>query len=124
MTSPRCSHETGLCDVPSTSQPKKKLVSELTADALEQGMEKRWARIVARTWDDEEFRQRLLANPGAVLREAGFDLPDDLEVEVVDRVPDEHSEGVTCVQLPGCPEADDIIEQGLSAPADDNSNES
>jgi nitrile hydratase len=99
-------------------------VKELTADATGREMEKGWARIVARTWDDEEFRQRLLANPRAVLREAGFDLPDDLEVEVVDRVPDEHLEGVTCVQLPGRPEGDDIIEHGLSAPADDNSNES
>jgi len=91
-------------------------VNELTADApgLRAEQEKRWARIVARTWDDEEFRQRLLANPRAVLREAGFDLPDDVEVEVVDRVPAEQSEGVTCVQLPGLPEADDIFEHDLS----------
>jgi hypothetical protein len=91
-------------------------MNELTADAPELGaeQEKRWARIVARTWDDEEFRQRLLANPGAVLREVGFDLPDDVEIEVVDRAPDEPSEGVTCVELPGLPEADDILEHDLA----------
>lgn len=101
-------------------------MNKLTGEAAGVGaeQEKRWARIVARSWDDEEFRQRLLANPGAVLREAGFDLPDDVEVEVVDRVPDEPSEGVTCVELPGYPEADDILEHDLSPPADDNNKES
>ena len=101
-------------------------MNELTADAPGLGaeQERHWARIVARTWDDEEFRQRLLANPGAVLREEGFELPDDIEVEVVDRAPDESSEGVTCVELPGYPEADDILENDLSATVDDNTNAS
>jgi len=88
------------------------------AQELEPDQERRWAQVVARAWDDQDFRQRLLAHPVDVLREAGFDLPDDAEVQVVDREPDENSEGVTCLRLPARPAADDLIEDDLSLPED------
>lgn len=34
-----------------------------------------WAKIVARSWADAEFRSRLIAEPAAVLREHGVDVP-------------------------------------------------
>ena len=92
--------------------------SKATRHGLEPEQEKRWAKIVARAWDDDEFRQRLLAQPGVVLREAGFDLPEDVEVEIVNQAPEEISEGVTCVELPGRPPADDLVEHDLSSPED------
>jgi len=40
------------------------------------------AKIVAQTWADENFRQRFLAEPAAVLREAGIALEDSIKVVV------------------------------------------
>ena len=40
------------------------------------------AKIVAQTWADENFRQRFLAEPAAVLREAGIALEDSVKVVV------------------------------------------
>jgi len=85
-------------------------------DAAEQ--ERRWAQIVARAWDDEPFRQRLLAQPREVLREEGFDITDDAEVELVDGEPERMPEGVTCLRLPPRPAAEDLIEDQLSLPQD------
>ncbi len=80
---------------------------------LELEQERRWAQVVARAWDDEDFRRRLLAQPADVLREAGFDVPHDAEVHIVDREPEAASEGVTCLRLPARPDADDLIEEAL-----------
>jgi hypothetical protein len=40
------------------------------------------AKVVAQTWADESFRQRFLAEPAAVLREAGMALEDSVKVVV------------------------------------------
>jgi hypothetical protein len=37
---------------------------------------KKYAQLVARTWLDEEFKQRLIDNPEDVLKEQGFDVPE------------------------------------------------
>src|SRR6476659_7005937 len=42
-----------------------------------------WSRIVARAWCDEEFMQRLLWDPRAVLAEYDLEGPPGMEVEVV-----------------------------------------
>jgi nitrile hydratase alpha subunit len=86
------------------------------AHELEPEQERRWAQVVARAWDDEEFRRRLLAQPREVLREEGFDVPDDAEVELVDGEPERLPEGVTCLRLPPRPATDDLIEDQLSLP--------
>jgi hypothetical protein len=41
-----------------------------------------WAQVVARAWADEAFEARLIANPTAVLREAGLDVPEETDVQV------------------------------------------
>src|SRR5437899_455405 len=43
-----------------------------------------WSQIVARAWQDAAFKQRLLADPAAVLREHGLHVPPDIEVKVVE----------------------------------------
>ncbi|MEE3327970.1 MAG: nitrile hydratase subunit alpha [Myxococcota bacterium] len=40
------------------------------------------AESVARSWREEDFRQKLTSDPKGVLKEAGMDIPDDHEVEV------------------------------------------
>ena len=99
-------------------------MNKFAADAqgLEPEQEKHWARIVARAWDDEEFRQRLLTEPAKTLREAGFEVPDDVVIEIVDQAPQKLADGDTCVRLPGRPLSEDWIEDDLSSP-DSASNE-
>ena len=84
--------------------------------AGEPEQERRWAQMVARAWDDDQFRQRLLAQPREVLREEGFDVPDEAEVELVDREPEKIPDGVTCLRLPPRPAEEDLIEDSLSLP--------
>src|SRR4051794_39655531 len=42
-----------------------------------------WSQIVAKSWCDEEFMQRLLAEPRAVLAEHDLDVPSYMDVEVI-----------------------------------------
>jgi Nitrile hydratase, alpha chain len=49
--------------------------------------ERLWGQVVARAWSDEDFKRRLLADPRAVLAEHGIDVPDDVEVRVVEDTP-------------------------------------
>lgn len=40
------------------------------------------SRLVARAWLDDEFRQRFISDPAAVLAENGLTLPSDVQVRV------------------------------------------
>ena len=42
-----------------------------------------WSQIVARAWCDQDFMERLLSDPRAVLAEHDLEVPPDTEVEVV-----------------------------------------
>ncbi|WP_246096627.1 NHLP leader peptide family RiPP precursor [Paenibacillus sinopodophylli] len=42
-------------------------------------------QIIQKAWEDAEFKKQLIANPKAAVKEAfGVDLPDAIEVEVVE----------------------------------------
>ncbi len=43
-----------------------------------------YGRIVAKTWQDEGFKQRLLADPKAALQAEGLTFPEGAEVHVVE----------------------------------------
>jgi hypothetical protein len=45
---------------------------------------KEWGRIVARAWADDQFKDRLLAEPAAVMREHGLEVPTGTQVKVVE----------------------------------------
>ena len=77
---------------------------------------KQWARVVARAWDDDGFRQRLLAEPEAVLREAGIALPPGVPVRVVEDDAAANADPGACLRLPAKPLADDLIEDDLGLP--------
>ena len=49
-----------------------------------QGHEKEWAKIVAQSWADEEFKAKLLSNPRAVLKAAGIDVPEDIKLNITE----------------------------------------
>jgi Nitrile hydratase, alpha chain len=40
-------------------------------------------KIVAKSWNDEAFKQRLLADPAGVLKEEGFELPKGVTIKAV-----------------------------------------
>ena len=44
-------------------------------------------KVIAQAWRDDEFKQRLLASPVKVLREAGLDLPKGWRIRVVQDTP-------------------------------------
>ncbi|WP_171469839.1 NHLP leader peptide family RiPP precursor [Frigoriglobus tundricola] len=73
-----------------------------------------WSQIVATAWADEEFKARLLADPRAVLAEHGIDVPEGIELAVV-----EDTETVHHIVLPPSP-AGDLADEELvgSAGAD------
>lgn len=44
--------------------------------------QKAWAKIVAKAWTDEEFRQKLLKNPEKVLKDMGIAIPSGIKLEL------------------------------------------
>jgi hypothetical protein len=50
--------------------------------------ERNYGEIVKRAWLDEAFRERLKANPRAVLRESGVEVPDRIEIRVIQNTPE------------------------------------
>ncbi|WP_156921495.1 NHLP leader peptide family RiPP precursor [Desulfovibrio inopinatus] len=46
--------------------------------------QKQWARIVAKAWADDDFKQRLLTDPAAVLTDEGASFPAGATVRVVE----------------------------------------
>lgn len=57
-----------------------------------------WARVVAQAWADDSYKARLLADPAAVLREEGLQVPVGKTVRVV-----ENSDASTYLVLPALP---------------------
>ncbi|MDQ1256680.1 MAG: hypothetical protein QG656_1279 [Candidatus Hydrogenedentes bacterium] len=48
---------------------------------------KKWSRIVAKAWADEDYKARLLADPAAVLAEEGVAIPEGVALTVVENTP-------------------------------------
>ena len=67
---------------------------------------KQWAKIVAKAWADEDFKQRLIDEPGSVLVEEGMEVPEGVELRVV-----EATEKQSWLVLPPKPE-EGTIEEG------------
>jgi hypothetical protein len=68
-----------------------------------------YAKIVAHAWKDARFKEKLLKNPKAALKEMGMDVPENIEVRVVE----EKANSVTFL-LPKAPaEARELSERDL-----------
>jgi len=46
--------------------------------------QKKWAKIVAKVWADEDYKRRLLDDPASVLKAEGVDMPEGLEIKIVE----------------------------------------
>src|SRR5262249_8016021 len=71
-----------------------------------------WSQIVAKAWADASFKQRLLSDPHAVLKEHGIEVPGGLQVRVM-----ENTDSVRHVILPTKHSTDELSEDALSAVA-------
>jgi hypothetical protein len=73
-----------------------------------------WSQIVARAWCDEDFMQRLLSDPRAVLAEHDLEGPPGTGVEVVlgDEVKVDDTDTVRRFTLPASP-PDELTEEDL-----------
>ena len=54
-----------------------------------QESQKVWMKVVAKAWSDQAFKERLQAEPRAVLKEFGIVVPEDLTVKVLEDTPKE-----------------------------------
>ena len=45
---------------------------------------KQYGQLIAKAWTDEDFKARLKADPKAALKEVGMDVPEGVEIEVVE----------------------------------------
>jgi hypothetical protein len=43
-----------------------------------------YAQIVSKAWTDPAFKQEFISNPNKVLRDAGFDIDDNVQLSVID----------------------------------------
>jgi hypothetical protein len=46
--------------------------------------EKAWMKVVAKSWSDQAFKARLLADPAAVLKEHGIAIPERMTIQVLE----------------------------------------
>ena len=67
--------------------------------------QKQWAKIVAKAWADEDYKQRLMDDPAAILTEEGMTLSEGVEIKVV-----EATEKQAWIVLPPKPEGEKIEE--------------
>ena len=74
-----------------------------------------WGQIVGRAWADNDFSQRLRADPGGVLKEYDLTPPAGVRLAVLedrDRAPDD-TDDVMHLMLPGKPSATELSEDEL-----------
>ena len=68
------------------------------------------AQLFAACWKDEALKARLMADPKAVLKEHGLDVPDGIDVKVV-----ENADDCVHITLPAPPAGDmDLSDDELS----------
>lgn len=46
--------------------------------------QKVWAKIVAKAWADEDYKQRLLVDPAAVLKAEGIEVPEGVSFKCLE----------------------------------------
>jgi hypothetical protein len=73
----------------------------------EEKQENTFGKVVAKAWQDEGFKQKLLSTPGEVLTENGLDVPGGQEVRVV-----ENTDKVVYFVLPPKPKVELSEEKG------------
>ncbi len=76
--------------------------------AEQRTQDRTWSQIVARAWADGTFKDRLMSDPAAVLREHGVELASGVQPKVIENTP-----RVQHFVLPASP-AGELSEEELS----------
>ncbi len=63
-------------------------------------------QLIARAWEDDDFRAALLDDPQAAIAQAGLELPEGVALEVVEETPDVHV--LVLPSKPGLDRMDDV----------------
>ena len=72
-------------------------------------LQKAYGKIVVKAWGDEEFKEKLLADPAAVFKDNGIDIPQGVEVKMVEAA----TEKVVHFVLPPPPTEAELSEEDL-----------
>lgn len=67
-----------------------------------------WGQIVAKAWQDDKFKNRLLAEPAAVFQEFGVEVPAGVQLRVV-----ENTDQVVHLTLPAEPREGELSDDDL-----------
>jgi len=67
-----------------------------------------WGQIVAKAWQDDSFKRRLLSNPALVLTEYGLELPAHVQVRVV-----ENTDRLVHLTIPASPRGGELRDDDL-----------
>lgn len=67
-----------------------------------------YSRLVTKAWTDPDFKTRLLADPKAVMAEAGLEVPEGIRLNIVEDTSD-----VINLVLPTSPAGEALSEQDL-----------
>ena len=59
----------------------------MAQDPRQQERARQWGQSVARAWTDAAYKQRLLADPQAVLAEAGLPVPSNVTLQMHEATP-------------------------------------
>lgn len=87
----------------------------MTNAGREQDQEQLYGQVVAKAWQDEAFKRRLLAEPRVVLEEQGIELPAKIEVRMV-----ENTDRVVYLTLPARPSEGELSAEELEQVAAGN----
>ena len=68
--------------------------------------QKQMAKIIAKAWADDDYKQRFISDPAAVLREEGADVPEGMTFKVL-----EAKENESWIILPPKPAEADMFEE-------------
>lgn len=60
---------------------------------------KKMGQLIAKCWSDDSFKQKLMSDPKSVLKENGVDIPEGLEVKMV-----ENTDNVFHLVIPAKPD--------------------
>jgi len=89
---------------------------DMDRDALEG--QKIYGRVVSKAWEDDGFKQRLMADPVAVLKEFGMEVLPGVEVKVVEgRVEPEIGPDRMVLRIPPRPSSDELSMEELDQAA-------
>jgi Nitrile hydratase, alpha chain len=74
----------------------------------------KWGQVVAQAWSDDSYKQRLLADPAAVMAEQGLTPPTDKQLRIVEDTAD-----TVHVVLPAKPDelSDEELDQAAGGQA-------